>query len=59
MVWAACAAAVAARRLRLVDDELVVKLPGGELVVSWRGRDTDPVWLTGQAEILSEGTIDI
>ncbi|MDJ0938798.1 MAG: diaminopimelate epimerase [Woeseiaceae bacterium] len=55
----ACAAVVAARRRGLVDDDVVVSLPGGELMVSWRGRDTDPVWLTGQAEILSEGTIDI
>ncbi len=52
----ACAAVVAARQFRLVDDEVRVNLPGGQLVVSWRG-DADTVWLTGNAEFISEGTI--
>lgn len=54
----ACAAAVAAHRLGYVDDEVAVTLPGGELVVSWR-REAEPVWLTGNAELISEGTIDL
>ncbi len=52
----ACAAVVAAQRLQLVDDPVTVTLPGGRLVVSWR-RDT--VWLTGGAELVSEGSMDI
>ena len=54
----ACAAAVAGQRLGLLDEEVAVRLPGGQLVVSWRG-DTEPVWLTGNAELISEGTIDL
>lgn len=54
----ACAAAVAARRLGEVDEDVSVNLPGGQLVVSWRG-DADTVWLTGNAELISEGTIDL
>ena len=54
----ACAAVVAARQLGLVDDEVRVNLPGGQLVVSWRG-NADTVWLTGNAELISEGTIDL
>ena len=54
----ACAAVVAGQRLGLLDDEVAVKLPGGQLVVSWRG-GAEPVWLTGNAELISEGTIDL
>jgi len=54
----ACAAVVAARQMSKVDDEVRVNLPGGQLVVSWRG-DADTVWLTGNAELISEGTIDL
>ena len=54
----ACAAVVAGQREGLLDDEAAVNLPGGQLVVSWRGND-EPVWLTGDAESISEGTIDL
>ncbi len=54
----ACAAVVAARQMGKVDDEVRVNLPGGQLMVSWRG-DADTVWLTGNAELISEGTIDL
>ncbi len=54
----ACAALVSARKLDLVDDDVAVNLPGGQLMVSWR-RPSDPVWLTGNAEMHSEGTIDL
>ena len=54
----ACAAVVAARRRGLLDDEVTVKLPGGQLVVSWRGGN-EAVWLTGDAELISEGSIDL
>jgi diaminopimelate epimerase len=54
----ACAAVVAGQRLGLLDDEVSVRLPGGQLVVSWRG-GAEPVWLTGNAELISEGTIDL
>lgn len=54
----ACAAVVAGQRLGRLDDEVAVQLPGGQLVVSWRG-DAEPVWLTGNAEFTSEDTIDL
>jgi len=54
----ACAAVVAARQLGQVDDKVRVNLPGGQLVVSWRG-DADTVWLTGNADFISEGTISL
>jgi diaminopimelate epimerase len=54
----ACAAVVAGRKLGLLDDEVAVRLPGGQLVVSWRGA-AEPVWLTGNAELISEGTVDL
>jgi len=54
----AAAAVVSGQRLGLLDPEVRVRLPGGELVVSWRG-GTEPVWLTGDAELISEGTLDL
>lgn len=54
----ACAAVVAGQRLGHLDDAVTVSLPGGQLVVSWRGM-SEPVWLTGNAELISEGTIDL
>jgi len=54
----ACAAVVAGQRLGRLDEQVTVRLPGGQLVVSWLG-GTAPVWLTGNAELISEGTIDL
>jgi len=54
----ACAAVASAHRRGLVDDDVAVRLPGGQLVVSWRG-GVEPVWLTGDAEIICEGIIDV
>jgi len=54
----ACAAVVAGQRLGHLDNEVTVQMPGGQLVVSWRG-ETDGVWLTGEAELISEGTVDL
>ena len=54
----ACAAVVAAQQAGHVDHEVNVNLPGGQLVVSWRG-SADTVWLTGNAELISEGTMNL
>lgn len=54
----ACAAVVSGQRLGQLDEEVTVRLPGGQLVVSWRG-GTEPVWLSGNAELISEGTVDL
>jgi diaminopimelate epimerase len=53
---AACAAAVAAMRKKLVDKRVTVTLPGGSLVVEWR--DDGHVWMTGPVETEFEGTLD-
>ena len=54
----ACAAVVSGQQLGLLDTEVNVRLPGGQVVVSWRG-GSEPVWLTGYAEYISEGFIDL
>jgi diaminopimelate epimerase len=54
----ACAAVVAGQRLGYLGADVSVSLPGGKLMVSWRG-DVTPVWLTGTAEFISEGSIDL
>jgi diaminopimelate epimerase len=54
----ACAAVVAGQRLGHLDDAVTVSLPGGQLMVSWRGGG-ETVWLTGNAELISEGSIDL
>jgi diaminopimelate epimerase len=54
----ACAAVVSGHRRGLLDDDVAVRLPGGQLVVRWRG-GVDTVWLTGDADFISEGKIDL
>ncbi|MCH8159933.1 MAG: diaminopimelate epimerase [Proteobacteria bacterium] len=54
----ACAAVVAGQRMALLDEHVNVQLPGGQVMVSWRG-DHNPVWLTGNAELISEGMMDL
>jgi diaminopimelate epimerase len=54
----ACAAMVTARAANLVAETVNVNLPGGRLMVSWRGPD-DPVWLTGDAQLVDEGTLEL
>ncbi|AWB21301.1 diaminopimelate epimerase [Methylobacterium currus] len=51
---AACAALVAAARLRLTGREATVTLPGGDLRIAW-GED-DHVRMTGPTELEHEGT---
>lgn len=54
----ACAAVVTCQNLGLLEAEVRVRLPGGEVMVSWHGA-SEPVWLTGNAEIISEGIMDL
>ncbi|MEI8152005.1 MAG: diaminopimelate epimerase [Hyphomicrobiales bacterium] len=54
---AACAAAVAAARLKRTGRKVRVTLPGGDLTIEWRGRD-DHVLMTGPVEFEFEGTFD-
>lgn len=54
----ACAAVVSGQRLGLLDEEVRVHLPGGQVVVSWRG-GAATVWLKGNAELINEGMMDL
>ncbi len=54
----ACAAVVSGQRLGLLREEVSVSLPGGQVVVSWRRGET-PAWLKGNAELISEGMMDL
>ena len=53
---AACAAAVAAARLKRADRKVTVSLPGGALLIEWR--DDDHVLMTGPVEHEFSGTFD-
>jgi diaminopimelate epimerase len=54
---AACAAAVAAARLRRTGRSVTVSLPGGDLAIEWRERD-DHVLMTGPVEYEHKGRFD-
>jgi diaminopimelate epimerase len=54
---AACAAAVAAARLKRTGRKVTVALPGGELSIEWRERD-DHVLMTGPVEFERKGRFD-
>lgn len=45
----ACAAVAVGRTWGELDETVNVDLPGGRLVISWSGDDSDPVWMTGPA----------
>ena len=54
---AACAAAVAAARLKRTGRKVRVTLPGGDLTIEWRESD-DHVLMTGPVEFEFEGRFD-
>lgn len=54
----ACAAVVWGILADQLDHEVEVELPGGTLVVSWRGRG-EPVYLAGPAVTVFEGTVNL
>ncbi len=54
---AACAAAVAAARLKRTDRKVRITLPGGDLFVDW-GTSDDHVLMTGPVEFEGKGTFD-
>ncbi len=53
----ACAAMVILRAWGLVDESVTVTLPGGSLLIRWRGKEGDPVWMSGPAVTVFEGEI--
>lgn len=54
----ACAAVVVGRLRGLLNERVRVSLPGGDLVIEWRGR-ARAVWMTGPAERVFHGEIDL
>lgn len=54
----ACAAVVAGINLGLLDRQVAVSTRGGELTIRWPG-DDEPVWMTGPAETVFEGEINL
>ncbi len=54
----ACAAAVAGIMQNILNETVVVDLPGGQLQISWAG-EGQPVIMTGPATKVFEGTIDL
>ena len=58
----ACAAVVAGIREGLLDDTVSVETRGGRLTIRWAGGENGPngsVWMTGPAETVFEGEIEI
>jgi diaminopimelate epimerase len=54
----ACAAVVAGRTQGLLDGQVLVRLPGGKLMIDWAGPG-QPVWMTGPAVTVFEGEIQL
>lgn len=54
----ACAAMAIAHQWNMVDNEVSVKLPGGELTINWSGNG-EPLWMIGAATTVFEGHIDL
>jgi len=54
----ACAAVVCGQQQGWLDETVQVSLPGGQLTIQWQG-DNNPVWMTGPAEFVFEGEVDL
>jgi diaminopimelate epimerase len=54
----ACAAVVAGRLRHLLDREVTVHLPGGDLTIRWDGENT-PVLMTGPATTVFHGQVNL
>ncbi|MBE0510159.1 MAG: diaminopimelate epimerase [Chromatiales bacterium] len=53
----ACAAVAVGRRWGLLDEQVTVSLPGGELAIRWAG-EGQPLWMIGPATTVFEGVIE-
>lgn len=54
----ACAAVVAGQLQGLLDQKVLVNLPGGDLMIKWQGPD-QVVWMSGPAVSVFEGRIEL
>jgi len=52
----ACAAAISGIRRGLLDNDVTVQMPGGQLMVSWRGENA---WLSGAVTLEREGRLTL
>ena len=43
----------------LHGNKVTVHLLGGDLLVEWSGKETDPVYMTGPAKIAFKGSVEI
>ena len=55
----ACAAVVAGIRLGLLDEQVELQARGGHLQIAWAGGAQDSVFMTGPADTVFEGVIDV
>ena len=55
----ACAAVANGVLWGQLDQSVDVELPGGTLHIEWTGRAMDPLWMTGPAESVFKGIIDL
>lgn len=55
----ACAAVAIGRRWGALGDAVAVELPGGSLLIEWDGDREHPLWMTGPATFVFEGTIEL
>jgi diaminopimelate epimerase len=54
----ACAAVVVGIEQQLLDDNVTVSLPGGDLIIQWQGRN-QPVFMTGPAVSVFDGQLTL
>jgi len=54
----ACAAVVSGIEMGILDHEVCVSLPGGDLQINWLGRG-QPVFMVGPAVLVYEGQIQL
>lgn len=54
----ACAAVAIGRLHEQLAEKVTVSLPGGELIISWSGNH-QPVWMTGSANTVYQGEIEL
>lgn len=54
----ASAAMAALRSADLVNEQVCVRLLGGDLMIRWSGDESEPLWMTGPAETVFKGIIE-
>jgi diaminopimelate epimerase len=54
----ACAAVAVGRKLGLLEEQVSVNLPGGQLRIEWQGGDS-PILMSGPANYVYEGQFDL